>query len=355
MALKGVEFTGYIPGAIGRVAELHGMYYYKHWGFHLFFESKVAMELSEFLRRFDEARDGFWVASIEERIIGSIAIDAIHHDREGAHLRWFIVGPENQGQGIGGVVGAKHQRRRWFQLFHQPPLFFQNAPIALGQEVLADFPVKFLPDRRIQSQLQGGEIVQRHRIDQFRCGVDVLLPVGLSAQSQDHRGGNGHSRFLCLVQTLPHGMGRRPLGDAFEQVRRTRFDAVIEQRQFLVPQVGQLRQGFFPQVSRKGVAGHALQPWERRLQGRQDDEQVVGGCRQGVAVSQKHPPHAGVGSAQAADFRQHVVQGPNRELFAAVHGAEAAAVETAPQGDLNDQIVALGRGAVEGHVVAEYW
>jgi len=101
MAMGDVRLSGYIPGAIGRVAELHGTYYYKHWGFPLFFESRVAIELSEFLRRFNEAQDGFWVARVEEKIIGSIAIDGVHHDSQGAHLRWFIITPENQGHGIG--------------------------------------------------------------------------------------------------------------------------------------------------------------------------------------------------------------------------------------------------------------
>jgi len=99
-----VKLSGYIPGAIGRIAELHGTYYYKHRGFHLFFESKVAIELSEFLRRFDESRDGFWVANVEEKITGSIAIDGANHDSQGAHLRWFIVAPENQGHGIGKML-----------------------------------------------------------------------------------------------------------------------------------------------------------------------------------------------------------------------------------------------------------
>jgi len=99
-----VKLTGYVPGAIGRVAELHGRYYHEHWGFGLYFESKVATELSEFLCRFNEARDGFWVASDEEKIVGSIAIDGIHHDSKGAHLRWFVVAPENQGQGIGNIL-----------------------------------------------------------------------------------------------------------------------------------------------------------------------------------------------------------------------------------------------------------
>ncbi len=99
--MRDVELSGYVPGAIGRIAELHGIYYYKHWGFPLFFESKVAIELSEFLRRFNEARDGFWIARMEGRIVGSIAIDGVEHDSHGAHLRWFIVAPENQGRGIG--------------------------------------------------------------------------------------------------------------------------------------------------------------------------------------------------------------------------------------------------------------
>jgi GNAT superfamily N-acetyltransferase len=96
-----VKLSGYIPGAIGRIAELHGTYYHKHWGFHLFFESKVAIELSEFLRRFNEASDGFWVARMEEKIVGSIAIDGVEHDSQGAHLRWFIAAPEYQARGIG--------------------------------------------------------------------------------------------------------------------------------------------------------------------------------------------------------------------------------------------------------------
>ena len=116
LTMPDVELSGYIPGAIGRVAELHGTYYSKHWGFHLFFESKVAIELSEFLRRFNEACDGFWIARIEEKIVGSIAIDGIHHDSRGAHLRWFIMAPENQGQGIGnrllhGAIGFCREKK----------------------------------------------------------------------------------------------------------------------------------------------------------------------------------------------------------------------------------------------------
>jgi GNAT superfamily N-acetyltransferase len=92
---------GYIPGSIGRVAELHGAYYHDHWNFGLFFEAKVAADLVEFLRRYKEKRDGFWIASLEDRIEGSIAIDGVHAEDEGAHLRWFIVSDTLRGRGLG--------------------------------------------------------------------------------------------------------------------------------------------------------------------------------------------------------------------------------------------------------------
>ena len=96
-----IQLSGYMPGAIGRIVELHARYYHAHWGFGLFFESKVATELSEFLGRFKEGRDGFWVADRKGEIAGAVAIDAIHEGTEGAHLRWFVVAPEDQGKGIG--------------------------------------------------------------------------------------------------------------------------------------------------------------------------------------------------------------------------------------------------------------
>jgi GNAT superfamily N-acetyltransferase len=92
---------GYVPGSIGRVAELHGTYYHQHWRFGMFFEAKVATELAEFLGRYDETRDGFWTASMEGRVEGSITIDGVHAEAEGAHLRWFITSDALRGRGIG--------------------------------------------------------------------------------------------------------------------------------------------------------------------------------------------------------------------------------------------------------------
>jgi len=98
------QFTienGYIPGVIGRITELHSTYYHDQWGFGLYFEAKVATELSEFLRRFDRTRDGMWLATVNGRVEGSIVIDGIDTQNEGAHLRWFILSDTLRGKGIG--------------------------------------------------------------------------------------------------------------------------------------------------------------------------------------------------------------------------------------------------------------
>lgn len=92
---------GYMPGSIGRIAELHGTYYNVHWNFGLFFEAKVATELSEFLQRYDESRDGIWLAVVDGRVEGSIVIDGIHAEDDGAHLRWFIMSDSLRGKGAG--------------------------------------------------------------------------------------------------------------------------------------------------------------------------------------------------------------------------------------------------------------
>ncbi len=101
------DFTitkGYMPGAIGRVVEMHGDYYARHWGFGLFFEAQGARQMADFLSRYDEKRDGFWTASLARRAEGSIAIDGLRAASEGAHLRWFIVSEELHGRGIGGAL-----------------------------------------------------------------------------------------------------------------------------------------------------------------------------------------------------------------------------------------------------------
>jgi len=95
---------GYVPGAIGRIAELHALFYERHAGFGLYFESKVASELCEFLNRYDEKRDGIWLLRHSGLIQGSIVIDGIEAATKGAHLRWFIVSGASRGKGSGHLL-----------------------------------------------------------------------------------------------------------------------------------------------------------------------------------------------------------------------------------------------------------
>jgi len=104
MSMKRAIIKGYRPGAIGKITELHALYYHRHWGFDLYFERKVAQDMAEFLGRFDSAGNGLWLAVRREGIVGSIAVDVSNLHYEGAHLRWFIVAPSHQGWGLGRAL-----------------------------------------------------------------------------------------------------------------------------------------------------------------------------------------------------------------------------------------------------------
>ena len=105
----GFSLAGYRAGAIGAIAGMHGRYYGRHWDLGLYFEAKVATDLSAFLLRLDPARDRLWTLWRDESFCGSIAIDGSEDDGNGldggqAHLRWFIVDSAYQGQGLGRAL-----------------------------------------------------------------------------------------------------------------------------------------------------------------------------------------------------------------------------------------------------------
>jgi GNAT superfamily N-acetyltransferase len=96
--------SGYLPGCVGRITELHATYYHHLVGFGLYFESKVARELSAFCEDYSADRDGLWLALRSGRIEASIAIDGSHAHSDGAHLRWFIASDRMRGTGVGNVL-----------------------------------------------------------------------------------------------------------------------------------------------------------------------------------------------------------------------------------------------------------
>lgn len=93
--------AGYLPGCIGRITQLHARFYAAQSGFGVDFEAQVATGLAGFCSRFDPHRDGLWLAMQDGEVQGSIAIDGLKADTEGAHLRWFIVAEALRGAGAG--------------------------------------------------------------------------------------------------------------------------------------------------------------------------------------------------------------------------------------------------------------
>ncbi len=96
--------SGYLPGAIGKIAQLHASFYARHSGFGVEFEAKVASELAGFCTSMDSNRDGIWLAMESDEILGSIVIDGACAEDKGAHLRWFIVSDELRGSGAGNQL-----------------------------------------------------------------------------------------------------------------------------------------------------------------------------------------------------------------------------------------------------------
>ncbi|HDK6578759.1 TPA: MarR family transcriptional regulator [Klebsiella quasipneumoniae] len=93
--------TGYQPGAIGRIAQMHGEYYARHHDFGAFFEGKVASGVAEFATRLSSPVNQIWLAMREGKIVGSVAIDGEDLGQQQAHLRWFILDDSCRGAGIG--------------------------------------------------------------------------------------------------------------------------------------------------------------------------------------------------------------------------------------------------------------
>ena len=96
-----IKIHGYYPGVVGKITEIHAVYYHEHWGFDVSFETQVGRELSIFVSEFDENRDGFWAATANGKFAGAVAIDGHDAVTDGARLRWFIVDPEFQSAGLG--------------------------------------------------------------------------------------------------------------------------------------------------------------------------------------------------------------------------------------------------------------
>lgn len=96
-------FDGWRPGIIGELVSLQARYYARHWGFGPHFEAKIATEAAIFLRRYDPRVDLLTSFGDPGHLLGAVTIDGSDPLRPDdlAHLRWFILGDEARGLGLG--------------------------------------------------------------------------------------------------------------------------------------------------------------------------------------------------------------------------------------------------------------
>ena len=87
------EIKGYVPGTIGRIAELHALYYSREWGFGKFFEAKVATELSEFVSRLDKIVQNLGCAAAGAEKVGQAIFAQVLSQRIRSHSMASKISP----------------------------------------------------------------------------------------------------------------------------------------------------------------------------------------------------------------------------------------------------------------------
>ncbi|UJX41395.1 GNAT family N-acetyltransferase [Desulfovibrio sp. JY] len=102
---RGVRIrAGYAPGLVGGVGALLGRYYAKAWGAGAPYEVMAVRDVCAFIEGYDPDRDLMLAAYAGEVLVGSIAVIGRASGADGAHLRFFLVDPSWQGNGIGKAL-----------------------------------------------------------------------------------------------------------------------------------------------------------------------------------------------------------------------------------------------------------
>jgi GNAT superfamily N-acetyltransferase len=86
------------PGDMGWVVHRHGALYAADYGWDWTFEALVAQVASEFVLKFNPARERCWIAELDGRVVGSAFV--VGKSAEIAKLRLVYVEPDARGLGI---------------------------------------------------------------------------------------------------------------------------------------------------------------------------------------------------------------------------------------------------------------
>jgi GNAT superfamily N-acetyltransferase len=149
--------TGYVPGVIGWVGHLHGVYYAKAWGSGAGFEILAQRDMCDFMEKYDPQRDLMLSAHADEHIIGTIAILG-QPQPEGVQLRFFIVDPAYHGRGAGSRL--LDTALDWCRTQGHAKVFL--------------WTVDELPQSRHLYEKAGFHIIERHWDDRYTVPRDAL-------------------------------------------------------------------------------------------------------------------------------------------------------------------------------------
>lgn len=82
----------------------HAEVYGQEFGYSDVFEDYVAASIAPFVERHDARKDAFWVAELDGKRVGCVAVQ---HDKQRpgwAKLRWFLVEQAARGHGVGHAL-----------------------------------------------------------------------------------------------------------------------------------------------------------------------------------------------------------------------------------------------------------
>lgn len=100
----GVTLRTHRMGDLGWAIQRHAELYRDEFRYLPVFEEYVVQTFARFTQAFDPARDRLWVAELDGRRVGMVAI---HHDPDQpawAKFRWFFVEPDARGNGVGASL-----------------------------------------------------------------------------------------------------------------------------------------------------------------------------------------------------------------------------------------------------------
>jgi GNAT superfamily N-acetyltransferase len=89
-------------GDLGWMVHRQAVVYAKEFHYSQLFETYLHEGAAVFLRKFDRTRDRIWVAELDQKPVGFVAIQHDPDRRGWAKLRWFLVEADARGQGLGG-------------------------------------------------------------------------------------------------------------------------------------------------------------------------------------------------------------------------------------------------------------